>query len=592
MQSIRRAILAATLGAGLLLGLFAAPPAVADVDDFHFASMDVQYTLGRDAAGASTLRVVERLVAVFPDIDQNRGIRRTIPDTYNGQPLEPEFVSLTDGVGNPRPAEVEQADGAFTVTSRADDFVHGEQLYVLTYTLRHVTWRFDDTGEEFYWDVNGEQWAQPFDEVTATLHLDRELAAAMTGALACYQGPAGSTARCEITGASSADGATVTASAQDLGPGETMSIAVGFADGTFTAFDTSLLASPWGWVQSLAGLGLLGSLAAAMTIRARRLRDAPGRPVVIAEYAPPPGLDALRSAVLLGRTNRAIPAELLELAVGGSIRIVEGAQPRFGRPRLRAELVDADRADEDGRMLLVGLFGASPAPGAQFEFGGSNSRMASAAQRLLAWAAKDLRERGMYAVVPRGVRVWPMLVAFVAAIGAFIIGMALDGAGRGDGLAAAIAVTGLPIAAVVAVLVARTPKSVQGAEVRDHLAGLRQFIDWAEADRIRTLQSPEGAERRPIDANDPRQMLHLYETLLPYAVVFGLERKWGEVLADRYGDTTPAWYAGSGGFNAAVFAASISSLSASAASSSSTSGGSGGGGSAGGGGGGGGGGGV
>ena len=40
----------------------------------------------------------------------------------------------------------------------------------------------------------------------------------------------------------------------------------------------------------------------------------------IAEYTPPAVIDALESAVLLGKTPKAIPAEVLEQAVVGSIR--------------------------------------------------------------------------------------------------------------------------------------------------------------------------------------------------------------------------------------------------------------------------------
>jgi hypothetical protein len=142
-------------------------------------------------------------------------------------------------------------------------------------------------------------------------------------------------------------------------------------------------------------------------------------------------------------------------------------------------------------------------------------------------------------------------------------------------------------------LVSRKPLTALGAETRDHLRGLKVFIEWAEADRIRMLQSPQGAERVQVDTTDRRVMLRLYEALLPYAVVFGQEKEWARELAVLYGaGASPAWYAGSGGFDASSFSSGISTLSASTASSSSTSGGSGGGGSAGGGGGGGGGGGV
>ena len=60
--------------------------------------------------------------------------------------------------------------------------------------------------------------------------------------------------------------------------------------------------------------------------------------------------------MLLGRTTKAIPAEVLEQAVVGSIRIVEGERKFFGGVKLKAQLIDPSRADGDGRLLLAGLF--------------------------------------------------------------------------------------------------------------------------------------------------------------------------------------------------------------------------------------------
>ena len=47
-----------------------------------------------------------------------------------------------------------------------------------------------------------------------------------------------------------------------------MTVAIGFEDGTFTPFDSSYLASPWGWAQALAGLLLAGAIALAAVARA------------------------------------------------------------------------------------------------------------------------------------------------------------------------------------------------------------------------------------------------------------------------------------------------------------------------------------
>jgi uncharacterized membrane protein YgcG len=582
------------------VGGAAAPvPRPADVDDFTFRSMDVDYTLGRDEDGTSTLLVVETFVAEFPQTDQNHGMRRSIPDTYNHQPLSPHLVSITDGDGNARESETDDEDGVFSMTSRAGDFVHGAQTYVFTYTLRNVTWHFPETDDdEFFWDVNGVDWAQPFGRVSATVHIPSDLTGARTGEQSCYRGEQGSKQTCDIAVQSAPDGSqTVTAHAEALQPFQTISVAIGFRSGTFALFDSSYLASPWGWLQGIAGLGMLAAVATAIVVRLRRLRDAPGRGVIIPEYTPPDRIDALQSAVLLGRQPKGIPAEVLEQAVAGSIRILEGGRKAFGGYRLQAQLLDPAKADGDGRMLLQGLFGDTPAPGAIFEFGRNDTRFSTAAQSILRWADAQLTTDGLRRRVSGWTKALPVLLGLACAVLLWILGFAAMNGGVTQAVPVLLMIASVPAFFAVVVLTARKPLTAAGVETRDHLRGLEMFIEWAEADRIRMLQSPAGAERRPIDTNDPRQMLVLYESLLPYAVVFGQERKWADELAVRYAaygatGVTPYWYVGTHGFDASSFSSGIGSLSAAATSSSSTSGGAGGGGSAGGGGGGGGGGGV
>jgi uncharacterized membrane protein YgcG len=570
-----------------------AAPVSTDVNDFAFESMDVQYTLGRSDDGTSTLLVEERFVALFPDYDQNRGMRRSIPDSYLGAPLNPRLISITDGDGDARPVETDTEDGYFSMTSRADDYVQGAQTYVFTYTLENVTRFFDDTAvDEFYWNVNGTEWAQDFGRVSATLIVPDDLADSLTGAQACYFGYQGSDQTCEIVrDAVSGGAATLSASAAPVYAYQNVTIAVAFEQGTFTSFDSSYLASPWGWLNAIGGFGVIAAIIAALVTRVRHLRDEPGRPTIIAEYTPPREIDALESAVLLGRTTKAIPAEVLEQAVVGSIRIVEGERKLFGGVKLKAQLIDPWRADGDGKLLLAGLFPMLQ-PGTEYEFGQTDTRFSAAAQNILKLANEELTRRGLRREVPATVRAWPVL-AVMAASGLVIATAIFAFVASVDPPIPILMIVGSGIAFFVVIgLVSRKPLTALGAEVRDHLKGLKEFIEWAEADRIRMLQSPMGAERVRINPNDPAQMLELYEVLLPYAVVFGQEKEWAERLAVLYGEgNAPGWYAGSHGFSAGSFSAGIGSLSASS-SSSSTSGGSSGGGSSGGGGGGGGGGGV
>jgi len=106
------------------------------VDDFD--SDDADFFLDRDNEGRSTLRTVETFVAVFP-ADQNRGMRRAIPDYYQGAPADVSNISVTDETGEPRACEVEN-DGGFTlVTSASDSFVSSPQIYVFSYEQSDVT---------------------------------------------------------------------------------------------------------------------------------------------------------------------------------------------------------------------------------------------------------------------------------------------------------------------------------------------------------------------------------------------------------------------------------------------------------------------
>jgi len=141
------------------------------------------------------------------------------------------------------------------------------------------------------------------------------------------------------------------------------------------------------------------------------------------------------------------------------------------------------------------------------------------------------------------------------------------------------------------------PLTKKGVGLRDYLAGLKDYIDVAEEERLKMLQSPKGAEKvgAKVDGNDVRQLVKLYERVLPYAVLFGSEREWSKQLGAYYKSAgqQPDWYSGNGAFNAAMFTSMMIGFSSQSSSYSSatsaSSGGAGGGGFSGGGGGGGGG---
>ncbi|WP_166788171.1 DUF2207 family protein [Cryobacterium glaciale] len=590
-----------------------------DANDFSFDSFDAQYELGLDADGRSTLTTIETIVARFPDSDQNHGIRRALPTRYQGHPTDIAIDSVTDENGTPRGFDAqttsEDRDQEFLdVTIAADEFVHGAQTYVITYEQSNVTlYPSDANVEEFYWDVNGTGWDQTFGLVTATVRFDPELVDRFGAEARCFQGPQDSDLPCHsIRLVGSQSEPSVSALALELGPRENLTIVVPFEPGTFVPRDDSFFAN------ALPSVGLVGALVSLLTalvaglLRATRWRGAPGRFTIIAEYLPPRGVNLLTSGDVTGTASRAMAAQFISFAVRGNVRILEAGNKKS---HFLLEFLHADGVDETESRILGKLFPGLQA-GDQRDLKKKSISLSKALQKERLAARADSLRLGLREKQNDGLRVWLFVLAVVSA------GVALAGSLGGiitvvGGLWPLLIIAVAIISAVGTFVFAGNlrPLTDSGAELRDYLKGVKLYIGLAESDRLRVLQSPEGAVRsvyrpensrpdltqRTATADAPSvQIVKLYERVLPLAVLFGQEKDWSGVLSQYYfeSNTQPDWYSGSGMFQAAYFAGAISTFSTatsaswSGSSTSSSSSGGGGGGFSGGGGGGGGGGGV
>jgi uncharacterized membrane protein YgcG len=610
-----------------------APGIPAGVDDFVFESFDAQYVLGIDDERRSTLTTTETLVAVFPDFDQNRGIRRYIPSTYQGHPLQNQVVSVTDENGERRDFEqgFESDDsGSYQVLTIAvpeGQFTHGRQTYVIEYTQRDVTKFFADTNDdEWYWDVNGTGWAQPFGEVTATARLADGLAGVLVST-DCYYGPDGSNTQCEAPVADD----TITARVTDLGPYQTMTLVAAFPAGTFVEAPFDLFA--WVPLPIFIGGGLsLGAVILAFILRFTALRGARGTGIVVAQYEPDDDISALLAANLVNKPKKGMAAAIVDLAVRRKIRIVEKPAEGFfaSGTTFGVQSIDETGLSSDDQRVTGALFSSSALGFLRSMFGGGSvstpgivtigqpaaAPTATSTPGEVRWLVKRDQILGRQVVsitkavaadaVRRKLRrkppALPIVIVGLLIVAGFLI-MLFGGFGAQNELGIVIGVFGMIALSWIGVgilimLTARRPLTQEGALAVEHLEGLREYIRLAEADRLQMLQSVSGAERTKTVGNP--DIIKIYERLLPYAVIFGLEKEWAGELAKYYDTNPPDWYDGSnvGAFNVGLFASSIGSLSSSVSTSfsgsasSSSSGGSGGGGSSGGGGGGGGGGGV
>jgi len=586
-----------------ILSVGSGSSALAGTDDFSFDSMTVEYLLDRSPTGEPILTTEENLVAVFPEEDQNHGIQRAIPLSYQGRSTNPTIVAVTDGDGNNLTYTSEELDGFLVVTIRDENFVHGRVPYSILYTQTNVIVAPSDADgiQEFYWDVNGTGWSQPFGLVSAQVTVSSELSASLTPNSACYQGGEGEVTPCGTsTSEESATGArTFTFVATDLAPYATLTFAIGFAPGTFVFPDTSLFAHPLGVVFAIVTALMFALFISALVMRLVVWRNARGRGIVIAQYEEPVGMTPVLAATILRLQSRAIVAALLRLAVDRKI-VIRDAIPGRKRGGFEIQLVSVSDLGEEDTRVVKAAFGPSMAVDSMFITTTPDTARVSRFRKVWKAAKASAIASGLRTRPDRALRGWAIAISLVVTVALFVLGgiVLADGFGGGGVALLTYLVNFVLTLTTVLLLATVEPLTKLGSETREHLEGLKLFIRLAEADRVAFLQSPEGAQRRP-DPTKPGEMIHLYEKVLPYAVLFGFEKKWASELASLYEKESqhPYWYSTNDDFAATAFVVGLTGLTASATSwgasaSSSSSSGSDGGGFAGGGGGGGGGGGV
>ncbi|TFC92749.1 MULTISPECIES: DUF2207 domain-containing protein [Cryobacterium] len=593
---MRRAVISlftAILGGLAVLGLSvpslaaaapAAPPSIvsAGTDDFTFDSWHSEFELALTTDGHSRLTTTETIVARFPETDQNRGILRAIPTHYDGHPTDLELVSVTDENGRNRGIDTtttseDGGDEFLEVTIAADDYAHGAQTYVITYKQVDVALEPEDAPiQEFYREVNGTGWAQPFGDVSATLTVDPDVAPRLTGEAACYQGTSDSSETCASLSTDAAgEAVTIEITAGALGPAEGLTLAVGFEPGTFVPRDQSFTANP------LPGIGLAAALfglivaGLAIVARATRWRNAPGRPTIIAEYLPPKGVNLLVAGNVTRTSGKAMTAQFLSFAVRGNVRVLEDE----GKKHYMLELQHTRDLDTSEQAVLRLLFPGLHA-GRSRDLTTKDTTLGTGLTKQLQAVLKQVLADGLR--VEKGGRprrwliagaVFTGILTLVGCVGAFITEV-------GGGWPVLVLVLGIAASVTTLTAVASVrPFTAAGAELRDYLAGVKLYIDTAEADRLRVLQSPVGALRSPYrpdpasvlgrpglpDPGQPGQVLKLYERLLPFAVLFGQEKEWSRVLGEYYArsNAQPDWYAGNAPFNPVWFAAGLSSFTSS-----------------------------
>ncbi len=559
----------------------------AGVDDFNITRFDVQMTLGRDEANHSTLKTVETITANFPLSDQNHGLERKLVGTYNKHTTGLKIESVTDSAGQNLRYSVIGKD--ILRIGDPNKYVHGEQTYVITYSQKDVTRFYQDTGkDEFYWDVIGVEWRVPISNINISLTLDDKLAEAKQTEVLCYQGATGSNQRCDVSGQAS----SFVARAESLASRQGMTVAVGFAPGTFVGYQKSQAEKLLGNLLAFVGIsnftiGPLALLVGLPFMFARANKFKKSDPMVqkiqalptITEFLPPKDRSVLESSEVLNNSHKGnkVAAQIIDWAVRHYIEIRQtGQKSLFKSAKYELKIIkNFDSLSPYEQTLANDIFAAGSLIAGTTVNSEDFSKSATKIMSSLSSIGKEIKNGDLYDLNLPAKQWFKKAAIVMALLGVLLLNIPL---------------LVLSAAGLIMMSLTKYP-SGKGEELKHYLEGLKQYIQVAETERLKMLQSPEGAEKVG-SINNSGALIKLYERVLPYAVLFGQEKQWSQELGKLYEDAgvQPTWSPGMTAFNAGAFSGLVDGVSSTVASSySASSGGSGGGGFSGGGGGGGGG---
>lgn len=471
--------------------------------------------------------------------------------------------------------ESNERDQVFLKIGDPDHTITGTHTYEITYVVVGGLSFFGDKKAEIYWNVTGTDWPVPIEYATAVVQGPHGL---LSDQHACYQGIEGSGVACgDVEREDDSISFTIQGS---LLSGEGLTVAQAL-DASVLSDATVLERVPVFW-PIIGGVVLWFSSLVFLVSRFKQKYKT--RRTIIAQYEPYKNYKPMYTGLLFdGRLDpQDITAGIIYLAEQGYLKIAKTEQKvlfffEVDDYQITLQKPAADLESAFLKKILELLFGGVQQSGESvtlFELKGNHRKQKENYELLVGLRkelSKDLISSGFYQS-----NLVLSLELFSAAtaigVGAFV------GFGVFENLYFGILSALAAITAIVVPLFVYKRRTRKGYEALDHLKGFKLFLETTEKERYVFHNAPE---------KSPEQFMKF----LPYAIAFGVEKKWADVFRDIT-IPNPSWYdAGTSGasFSAVGITESLGSFSNTFTASSGSSGSSGGGSVGGGGGGGGGG---
>ncbi|MFW7414327.1 DUF2207 domain-containing protein [Demequina sp. SO4-18] len=560
--AILRAVIVACASA-LALAVSALPAAASAGDDVgpdgdegrQVLRWDATYSLHDDGS----VDVRTEIDFDFGD-EPGHGVVFTLP---TAQPIEDGYERLFDvtGItaaspsGAPDDLDVD-AQGSTLVVRIGDedvDDVSGVQTYAITYSVAHAmrATAASETdaavaGDEFYWDAIGTGWETPIREASITV----EAPVAATE-VACFAGPQGGRGGCEAVG-EPAD--SVTFAASGLEPGEPMTVAALYPEGSFdttqhTRIENDLVRAfaitPATVGISVAmltlGLGALALYFRRTAVDRRYAELTPGlgpvseadaatrhvtggQPVAV-QFEPPAGLRPGQLGTLLDEKAdvRDVTATIVDQAVRGYLRIDPVGDDQDPDDYTLVKLREGDDAmPAYGRTLFDSIFDGRD----EVTLTDLKATFAADLAKVQKELYADVTDRGWFHRNPQSARVAWATTALVGLVAGAIGTLVIAANSRW-------ALVGLPVvivSIVALVLTGKAPaRTAEGTRILAQTKGFKLFLETADAHRLRFEEGHD-----------------VFSAYLPYAIAFGIADKWSDKFAalakEGYDVPSPTWY--------------------------------------------------
>ena len=529
------------------LGLFLALPAFAQekIDNF-----DAKIQINPDA----TINVTETIKYNFGE-GERHGIYRDIPIKYNRDGnnfnLRISDISVTDENNQPYNFEVSYpGDNIDFKIGDADVLVTGVKIYVINYKIQRALNYFADH-DELYWNVTGNGWAIPIDKSSATILLPQKVAVSQLQAT-CYSGPYGDTTNC-LTNNYLLDTTD-----------KTLATGVKFEQGHLNAYEGLTIVFGWPvglvhkptaqenlqyFLEDNKGIFLfIFIIIGCYIFWLFKGKDPAGRGTIIAEYEPPTGMSPAEVGTIVDEKTdkKDISAEIINLAVKGYLKIKREMggtiikKPVYTLIKLK-EAADISVSHE--KKLLDALFTDSAK---EVNLQDLHENFYKDYQEITKDIYNLTAQKGYFPKNPSKMRNGFLILGLILT---FLVYLLTDSLSTNVGL-----ISGA-LAGIIIIIASRfmSQRTQKGVLAKEQILGLKLFLTVAEKDRLKFHNAPE---KNP----------ELFEKLLPYAMVLGVEKEWAGQFADIY-KQPPQWYSTDediSTFNSLVFVSSMHNFSSQA----------------------------